>query len=132
MRCLNEPLSRLANRQDQARGAFFEVPFKSVAILDEESLLATCTYIDLNPLAAGIVEVPEASPHTSIKTRIEHVNAQDRISDLKAAEQGTVAGGPSPVCPKILKSASSWQRYWSDELAVMSLINPWQAAPPAW
>ena len=32
-----------------------------MAILDEESLLATCAYIDLNPVAAGIAEVPEAS-----------------------------------------------------------------------
>jgi hypothetical protein len=40
MKCLKEPLSRLANRQDKVRGAFFEGRFKSVAILDEESLLA--------------------------------------------------------------------------------------------
>ena len=92
MKCLKEPLSRLANRQDKARGAFFEGRFKSVAILDDESLLATCTYIDLNPVAAGIVEVPEASPHTSITTRVEHVKAQGRTDDLKAAEQGSVAG----------------------------------------
>src|SRR5208282_944794 len=49
MKCLKEPLSRLANREEQTRGAFFEGRFKSVAILDEESLLATCAYIDLNP-----------------------------------------------------------------------------------
>ena len=42
MKCLKEPLSRLANREEQTRGAFFEGRFKSVAILDEESLLATC------------------------------------------------------------------------------------------
>ena len=92
MKCLKEPLSRLANLQDKARGAFFEGRFKSVAILDDESLLATCTYIDLNPVAAGIVEVPEASPHTSITTRVEHVKAQGRTDDLKAAEQGSLAG----------------------------------------
>ena len=92
MKCLKEPLSRLANLQDKTRGAFFEGRFKSVAILDDESLLATCTYIDLNPVAAGIVEVPEASPHTSITTRVEHVKAQGRTDDLKAAEQGSVAG----------------------------------------
>jgi hypothetical protein len=45
MKCLKEPLSRMANRQDKARGAFFEGRFKSVAILDDESLLATCAYI---------------------------------------------------------------------------------------
>ena len=63
-----------------------------MAILDEESLLATCRYIDLNPVAAGIALVPEASPHTSINQRVESVKAQDRIADLKAAEQGSVAG----------------------------------------
>jgi hypothetical protein len=71
MKCLKEPLARLANRHDKVRGAFFEQRFKSIAILDEESLLATCTYIDLNPVAAGIAEVPEASEHTSVSTRVE-------------------------------------------------------------
>jgi hypothetical protein len=92
MKCLKEPLSRMANRQDKVRGAFFEQRFKSVAVLDEEALLATCAYIDLNPVAAGIVEVPEESPHTSVTTRVDHVKAQGRTGDLKAAEQGSVAG----------------------------------------
>ncbi len=91
MKCLKEPLSRLANRQDQTRGAFFEGRFKSVAILDDESLLATCAYVDLNPVAAGIAKVPEASPYTSIKTRVDHAKDQGRTSDLKAAEHGSVA-----------------------------------------
>jgi REP element-mobilizing transposase RayT len=92
MKCLKEPLSRLANRQDQTRGAFFEGRFKSVAILDEESLLATCIYIDLNPVRAGIAHVPEASSHTSIKARVEHVHAQNRTRDFRAAKRGSVAG----------------------------------------
>jgi REP element-mobilizing transposase RayT len=92
MKCLKEPLARLANQQDKVRGAFFEERFKSVAILDEESLLATCAYIDLNPVAAGIVSVPEQSPHTSISQRVDSVKTQERINDLKAAEQGSMAG----------------------------------------
>ena len=76
----------------KARGAFFEGRFKSVAILDEESLLATCAYIDLNPVAAGIAKVPEASKHTSIKERVDHVKAEGRTEDLKAAQSGSVAG----------------------------------------
>jgi len=63
-----------------------------VAILDDESLLATCAYIDLNPLAAGIAEVPETSEHTSIKERVEHVQAHGRTEDLEAAQAGSVAG----------------------------------------
>ena len=92
MKCLKEPLSRLANQQDNVRGAFFEERFKSVAVLDEEALLATCAYIDLNPVAAGIVQVPEESLHTSVTTRVDHVKALGRTGDLKAAEQGSVAG----------------------------------------
>jgi hypothetical protein len=91
MKCLKEPLARLANSQDETRGFFFEGRFKSVAILDEESLLATCAYIDLNPVAAGIAKVPETSKHTSIKERVDHVEAQGRREDLKAAHKGSVA-----------------------------------------
>ena len=43
---------------------FWSDPEDLSAILDEESLLATCAYIDLNPVAAGVAEVPEASDHT--------------------------------------------------------------------
>ncbi len=41
--------------------------------------------IDVNPVAAGIVEVPESSPHTSITARVEHVKEQCRIPDLTTA-----------------------------------------------
>jgi putative transposase len=95
MKCLKEPLARPANRRYNTRGECFKSRFKSVAILDAESLLAACTYIDLNPVAAGIAVVPEASPHTSITTRTEHVNAQGRASDLKETEHGSVAGSNS-------------------------------------
>jgi len=92
MKCLKEPLSRLANREAKTGGAFFEGRLKSVAILDEESLLATCAYIDLNPVAAGVAEVPEASDHTSIKQRVEHLQQQGRAGDLQAARDGSVSG----------------------------------------
>jgi REP element-mobilizing transposase RayT len=104
MKCLKEPLSRLANRQDQTRGAFFEGRFRSIAILDEQALLATCVYIDLNPVAAGIANVPEASAHTSIKARVDHVKEQGRTEDLKAAVGGSVAGSAA--------SAGLEQEHW--------------------
>ena len=83
MKCLKEPLARLANREDGCEGAFWQPRYKSIAILDEEALLACCAYIDLNPLAAGLVQVPEKSPHTSIRQ-------QGRLQDLQAARQGSV------------------------------------------
>ena len=72
MKCLKEPLARKANREDGCTGAFWEGRYRSVAILDESSLLATAAYIDLNPVAAGMAEVPEESAHTSMRARVEH------------------------------------------------------------
>ena len=91
MKCLKEPLARLANKQDGCTGAFFEGRFKSIAILDEESLLSVCAYIDLNPVAAGIAPTPEESQHTSVKARVDHVKDTGRTKDLQAAELGSVA-----------------------------------------
>ena len=53
MKCLKEPLARMANKQDKCTGAFFEGRFKSIAILDEESLVSVCAYIDLNPVVGN-------------------------------------------------------------------------------
>ncbi len=92
MKCLKEPISRRANREDKCRGAFFEARFKSVAILDEGALLATSMYIDLNPVAAKVTEVPETSEHTSIKQRVDHIKANDTTAQLEAAKGGSVAG----------------------------------------
>jgi hypothetical protein len=91
MKCLKEPLSRLANRQDKVRGTFFEGRFKSVAVLDEAALLAIGVYIDLNPVAAKIAKTPETSDYTSIKQRVDHVEAQGKTAALEAASGGSVA-----------------------------------------
>jgi REP element-mobilizing transposase RayT len=91
MKALKEPLSRLANKQDGCQGAFWQARYKSIAILDDEALLVTCAYIDLNPVAAGIAQTPETSNHTSIRQRVNHANKQGQLDRLKAARQGSVA-----------------------------------------
>ena len=55
-------------------------------------LLAIGAYIDLNPVAAGIAEAPETSKYTSIKQRVDHVEAQGQTAQLEAADGGSVAG----------------------------------------
>ncbi len=92
MKALKEPLARMANKEDDCKGAFWEPRFKSIAILDDEALLATCAYIDLNPVAAGLAATPETSRHTSVHQRVEHAAAQGKLKELKAAASGSVAG----------------------------------------
>lgn len=90
MKSLKEPLARLANRQDNTRGAFWAARYKSIAILDAEALLAACVYIDLNPLAAGQVRLPEQARFTSLHARLQWCKKQGRLADLQAARRGSV------------------------------------------
>ena len=92
MKCLKEPLARMANRQDKTRGTFFEGRFRSVAVVDEEALLAISVYIDLNPVAAKVAETPETSDYTSIKQRVDHVESEGKTDQLQAANGVSVAG----------------------------------------
>ena len=80
MKCLKEPRARMANKEDGCKGTFFEGRFKSIAILDEEALLTTLAYVDLNLVAAGMSKTPEDSEHTSIKARMDNCREQGTLA----------------------------------------------------
>lgn len=89
MKCLNEPIARQANAEDNVTGHFWQSRFSSQALLDEAAVLTAMAYVDLNPIRAGIAATPEASDFTSI---------QQRIADFK--QRQAQIPGPDSELPK--------------------------------
>jgi REP element-mobilizing transposase RayT len=71
MRALNEPIARMANREDGCTGRFWQGRFKCQALLDEQAVLSCMAYVDLNPARAGICDTLRGSDHTSVRHRLE-------------------------------------------------------------
>ncbi len=129
MRYVNEPLARLANREDAVTGRFWEGRFKSIALLDEAAIIACMAYVDLNPVRAKMARRIEDTTHTSIARRLA---ASDELasplvpltalrislSDYRSLLEWTVsidAGGLAPpaadaarVLSRINQGPSAW------------------------
>jgi hypothetical protein len=86
MKALSEPIARMANRQDDCTGAFWQGRFRAQRIIDEAALLACCMYVDLNPIRAALAQSPEKSEYTSASDRIEALKGKEIESSAAAMQ----------------------------------------------
>jgi len=70
MRALNEPIARMANKEDDCSGRFWEGRFKCQALLEEQAVVSAMAYVDLNPVRARMADSLDGSDHTSIQARL--------------------------------------------------------------
>jgi len=67
---LKQPIAERLNRRWGERGAFWQGRCKISRAEGNASVLAMLAYIDLNPHAAGLVEIPEHGRDTSLEARL--------------------------------------------------------------
>ena len=101
MRALAEPIARRSNSEDKCSGRFWEGRFKCQKLADETAILACSAYVDLNPVRAGVAEVPEESQYTSVYERVqaekagrkEKARVKVRKRQASRSRSGVAAGG---------------------------------------
>jgi hypothetical protein len=124
MKAPNEPIARRANREDACAGRFWgrflllqnlhssrpceSGRYKCQALLDDAAVLTCMSYVDLNPIRAGIAENLESSVHTSAVERIEKVRSNPSMATMPLASINASMGAYLPITTQDYLELIGW------------------------
>jgi len=103
MKCLNEPIARQANAEDNVTGHFWQSRFTSQALLDEAAVMTAMACVDLNSIRAGIAETPETSDYTSVQQRIAAWRANQTPSSAPAPKTAERSSDKEDLADEIVR-----------------------------
>lgn len=73
MKELKEPIARRANAEDGIQGRFWQDRFGCKPLLDERAILCCATYVDMNPVEAGMSQSAMAAGFTSVEAHLRRL-----------------------------------------------------------
>lgn len=97
MRFLNEAIAIAANREDGCTGRFWEGRFTCKALEDDAAVLGCLSYVDLNPIRAGIATDLAHSEYTSIRRRLNALASDPSTGDVSMGPLGGHSASSFPV-----------------------------------
>ena len=92
MRLMCQRVAQWANIEEGEDGRFWRGRFRSIRLMDETAILACTAYVDLNVLRAALEDTLEKCKHTSMKLRIEELQAQAAALDPLSANANAAGG----------------------------------------
>jgi hypothetical protein len=95
MGCLTQHIAVRANREDECTGRFWQGRFGCSNLADERSILVCGIYVDLNPIHAGEVVVPEEARYTSAYHRIQGLRERARAASAGVQSDPAAEGSAS-------------------------------------
>ena len=118
MKDLKQRVAQEVNKLEGVGGRFWDGAFKCRVIEDEQQLVATMVYVDLNPFAAGACATPEQGRYTSLCGRLGRDEPGDAevqpAEPAEPADRGAggadQADGPRPLPLRRRRSCAAWLR----------------------
>jgi putative transposase len=116
MRRLEQRYVPIFNRKHERTGALWEGRFESCLVDSDDYLLAVHRYIELNPVRAALVALPDDYRWSSV-----HASLATAVDPIVAAHPVFLATGPDPAWRGVVHRASLRQAISDDDLLAIRM-----------